>query len=153
MKNAQGEEMREFSCMYKELDDLYHSIAKKIGISDSAFEVLYAICVLGDGCSQTDICEQAFVIKQTLNSAIRKLEREQKLIYKTKGKGRTLHIHLTEQGRRFVEQRIYPVLQMENNAFRHMDKAESQELLRLTRKYLAGMREEARGFLEPEDGV
>lgn len=152
MKDAQGEEMREFSCMYKELDDLYHSIALKVGLSDSAFEVLYAVCVLGDGCSQTDICEQAFVIKQTLNSAIRKLERE-RMIYKTKGKGRTLCIHLTEQGRIFVKQHIYPVIQMENDAFRHMDKEESRELLRLTRKYLESIRKEAKGFLESEGGV
>lgn len=152
MKYKQGEELREFSCLYKELEDLYHNIALKIGLSDSAFEVLYAVCALDDGCSQADICQLAFVSKQTINSSIRKLEREQ-MIYKTRGKGRTLHIHLTEQGRLFARKYIEPVIHMENAAFRRMDQAESREFLRLTRKYVDGIRQGTEKMLASEEKI
>ena len=45
--------VREFNRLDKELDDLYHEIALKIGIPDSAFTIFYIICCLGDGCHNT----------------------------------------------------------------------------------------------------
>lgn len=142
MEYKQGEELREFSHLYKELSNVYHSISLKLGLSDSAFDILYTICTLGPGCSQTEICEWVSLSKQTINSSIRKLEGEG-YIRMERGKGRALHIHLTESGHALAQEKILPVIQMENDAFRKMTSEESQAFLRLTRKYLAGMREEA----------
>ena len=72
----QGHESREFNRMYKEVDELYHEVALKSGLSDTSFLVLFSIVELGDGCLQKDICYEAFANKQTVNSSIRKLERE-----------------------------------------------------------------------------
>lgn len=73
MTDKVNERIREFKKIDKELNDLYHGLALKIGISDSAFTILYVICELGDGCLQRDICYEAFASKQTVNSSIRKL--------------------------------------------------------------------------------
>ena len=37
MENTFGNELREFNCLYKEVDEIYHEIALKMGISDSGF--------------------------------------------------------------------------------------------------------------------
>ena len=36
----EGNELREFNCLYKEVDEIYHEIALKMGISDSGFIIL-----------------------------------------------------------------------------------------------------------------
>lgn len=147
MENKQGEELREFSSVYKELDDLYHSLAWNQGLSDSAFEILYTVCVLGDGCSQKDICEWSYVSKKTINSSIRKLK-EEDYIYLERNVGRTLHIHLTEKGKQAAAEKIEPVIRLENEAFRKMGTEQSREMLRLIRKYVELFREETCRYLE-----
>lgn len=143
-------ELTEYNRLYKELEKLYHEIALKTGLSDSAFLVLYTICEIGDGCSQTEICTQVSISKQTINSCIGKLEK-QGYISMAQGKGRTLPIHLTEYGRRFVQKKIYPVIQMEHQVFKKLEKKERQELLRLSRKYVDIFREESLLLLTSEE--
>ena len=107
MNIHQEKEIHEFNHIYKELDDLYHEIALKIGISNSALAILYTVCVLGDGCLQKDVCQEAYISKQTVNSSVRKLEKNGYL-YLEQGTGRDKHIRLTEMGRRFVKEKIRP---------------------------------------------
>lgn len=142
MINQQNYELKEYSRLYKETDDLYHEIALKLNLSDSAFAILYGICELGDGCLQKDICRISYISKQTINSSIRKLE-SGGYIYLKHGKGRDMHINLTEEGRQLVINKIYPVIAMENSVFEEMTPEESSEMLRLTRKYLEIFRRKA----------
>ena len=89
----------EFNHIYKEFNDVYREAATKVGLSLSGFDILYAICEMGDGCLQRDISQMCCIPKQTVNSSIRKLEQDRYLILE-KGKGRDMHIHLTEKGLR-----------------------------------------------------
>lgn len=134
MKIHQEYEVQQFNRLYKELDDIYHEIALAIGISDSALAVLYVVCTLGDGCLQKDICREAYVSKQTISSSVRNLERNG-FLYLEKS-GRDKHICLTEKGRQFVEQKIRPVVDMENGAFLEMEPEERAEFIRLSHKYV-----------------
>ena len=95
----QYEEVQEYNRMYKELDDLYHEIALGIGMSDGEFSALYAISSLGDGCLQRDICREVYVSKQTINSAVRKLEEKGSSILRKKGTGQKDISH--RKGERF----------------------------------------------------
>ena len=56
----QGHESREFNRMYKEVDELYHEVALKSGLSDTSFLVLFSIVELGDGCLQIDIANRYY---------------------------------------------------------------------------------------------
>ena len=105
VETKQGEFLKQFNRLHKETEDLYHEVAMKIRMSDSAWEILYDILELGDGCLQRDICQISFIKKQTVGSAIRKLEKEGALYLKP-GKGREMQIFLTKAGRRIVEERI-----------------------------------------------
>ena len=140
MEERQQNDVNEFNRLYKEMDDLYHDIALKLGLSDSALTIFYAICELGDGCLQKDICSQSFCSKQTINSSIRKLEREG-TVYLKRGKGKNMHIYLTVQGREFVVNKVRPAIGMEVQAFLELTPKERGELLRLTGKYLEHFRE------------
>lgn len=130
----QENEVQQFNRLYKELDDIYHEIALAIGVSDSAFAVLYVVCTLGDGCLQRDICREAYVSKQTISSSVRNLEKNGFLHLEKRGRDK--HICLTEKGRIFVEQKIRPVIEMENAAFLEMEPDERAEFIRLSQKYV-----------------
>ena len=137
---VQSQLLREYNRLFKEMDDLYHELARRAGLSDSAFDILYTLCMTGDGCLQKDICNFSYISKQTINSSIRKLEREG-LIRLTAGKGRDTHIFLTEEGNRVVREKIVPVARMEEQAFAQIPPAQRQELLRLTQNYVFGFRD------------
>ena len=146
MQEKRNNLLADFNRLYKEEDELYHKVASKMGISDSAFTVFYIICERGDGCLQRDICYEAFANKQTINSSIRKLEREGYL-YLQQGRGRDKHIYLTELGKEFARRHILPVIQMENDAFCDLELEERQQCLRIFKKYVAGFKAKAQNFL------
>ncbi len=134
-----------FNSLFKELDDLYHEIALKLGISDSAFTILYVLCKQGNGCLQRDICQQSYCSKQTINSSIRRLVQEGYL-YLTPGQGRDKHIHLTDAGTVFIDTKIRPIIEMEDLAFSSFSSRERKEFLRLLKKFVDTFRDEEKEF-------
>ena len=61
----------EFNRLTREISEVYHNVSSKLGISDSAFIILYALVELGDGCRQADIVKAYCVNKQTINSSVK----------------------------------------------------------------------------------
>lgn len=131
--------LMEFNMLYKEMDELYHSVALKLGLSDSAFFILYALYMQGDGCLQRDICDTFCLSRQTVNSSIKKLEQEDYLSLH-QGNGRDKYIHITPKGRQFLDKKIHPVVEMEKQAFSRMAETESRRLLKLLNKYLQNLK-------------
>lgn len=127
--------LRKMDQFYKEMEQFYHEVGLRIGLSDSAFLILYTIWELGEGCTQKDICDENFISKQTVHSSIRKLEREGILIMEKSG-GRDRKIYLTEEGHGLIREKIEPVMQMEEGAFGELNLEEQQAILHTNRKYL-----------------
>ncbi len=130
-----GRELTAFNALAREFDGIYHEIAVQLGLSDSAFLILYVIAEFGDGCLQKEIAKQYYVSKQTINSAIKQLVAKGYLTMQ-QGRGRDMHLHLTPTGRQFVAQRIAPVFEWENRVFAALSQEERETLLRLTEKYV-----------------
>lgn len=141
MGNPMTEELREYNRVYKETNEIYHSIAKGLGLSDSAFDVFYALYILGDGCQQKDICGYSYTSKQTIHSSIRRLEQEE-LLETRPGRGREIHIFPTQAGRLLMKEKIAPVVEAENRALLRLPQKERQQFLRLLREYAGNLREE-----------
>lgn len=125
MTEKTNELLRNFNRIDKEFNDIYHEVALKMGISDSAFSIFYILHDLGDGCLQKDICYEAFANKQTVNSSIRKLEREGYLYFKTwTGTGQT---HFSYRNRQTIRGKIYRSGSAEGKRSLHSAAAEEQE--------------------------
>lgn len=152
MENIQSEELKEFNRLYRELDRLYHEIAVKAELSDSAFYILYAIIELGDGCMQKEISENYFLSKQTINSSIQNLITKG-YVSMINGKGHDKHVYLTDEGKNFVMDKIYPVMKMESEVFTEMTREESCEMLRLYRKYIRLFQNKLNGGNKSENTV
>ena len=125
---------RELNRMYKECNEFYHALAKHFGLSDSAFDILYALEAYGDGCSQKDLCERCWMGKQTINSSIKRLC-EQGILEKTAGPGRTTTISLTATGRALVAEKVRPVIEAETAAMHAFSPAELAQALDLLERY------------------
>lgn len=135
-----GTNLRKFNHTYKEFNDIYHDLCRRLDLSDSAFDILYSLYEMGDGCLQRDICQTSCLPKQTVHSSIRKLE-QQGYLTLTPGKGRSMQIFLTPAGHTLIEEKILPVVTMENQAFSCMTPEEIQTMLRLHERYCAALRQ------------
>ncbi len=69
-----SKDINRFNYLLSETDAVYHDMSKRLGLSDSISQILYTICDLGDGCLLQEICRRCGLSKQTVNSAIRRLE-------------------------------------------------------------------------------
>lgn len=141
--------LKEFDSLYKIIDDIYHDIALSMHLTDSAFIILYCLLELGDGCSQKDICKLYSISKQTINSSVKSLEDKGFLIRKA-GLGRDIHLYFTEFGKKFADEHIGPVIDMENETFACMKPSECEQLLSLTRKYVQILQEHTDQYLSDE---
>ena len=91
-ENKMSPALSMFNHIYKEFNEIYHEATLKMGLSDSAFDILYSIVDLGDGCSQSDICKYSCLSKQTVNSSIKKMASLNYLTFKPgKGYGKELY--------------------------------------------------------------
>jgi DNA-binding MarR family transcriptional regulator len=140
MNRKQNEDLQEFNRLNQRINECYHKIAIKQGLSDSAFWILFCMLDLGDGCLQKDICSFLCMNKQTVNSSVRNLEKNGFVSLKP-GTGRTMQIYLTESGKALMEEKIYPVVRAESEVFDAMPISDRKELLRLTNAYLTQFRE------------
>ena len=113
--------LKEYNHIYKEANDIYHEIARKLQLSDSALDIFYTIFEIGDNCLQRDICKASCMPKQTVNSSIRK--------------GRSMHIHLTASGKKLIQEKLLPLIQIENDTLASFSPEECEQLLRLNAKY------------------
>lgn len=131
--------LKEYNHIYKEANDIYHEIARKLQLSDSALDIFYTIFEIGDNCLQRDICKASCMPKQTVNSSIRKLQADGYLTL-SPGKGRSMHIHLTPSGQKLIQEKLVPLIRIENDAFEDMTVEECEQLIHLNAKYNQALR-------------
>lgn len=125
---------REMNHLYKEIDGIYYELVKSLGLSDSAFLILYALLDLGGGCLQRDISNQYSLRPQTVNSSIKKLV-AQGYLQLTPGRGRDIHLFLTDAGHQLAAKTVLPAMEMERRAYEGLEPQEREQLVRLCQKY------------------
>ena len=117
-----------------DLNALYHQAALKLGLSDSVMFVLYWVYEKDGKYPLNDIRKETGISKQTLNSAMRKLEKEE-IIYLEAGSGRTKNVCLTEKGTELVRNTIARLFHAECSVFHSWTAQEIQQYLNLMEKY------------------
>ena len=138
-------EMRRFNYLISETNAAYHEAALKLGMSDSVMQILYTICNSGDSCLLGEICSLSGISKQTVNSALRKLEAEE-IVYLEASGGRKKRVCLTDKGRALAAGTVVRLMEIENGILESWPKEEVEQYLELTRKYLEALREKMRGL-------
>lgn len=140
MKICISEEMRYYNYLLGEIDAAYHEAAWKMGVSDSVLKIFYAICTAGDSCLLSEICTQTGLSKQTINSALRNLEK-QDLVFLEPVTGRSKQVCLTPKGQDFAEKTAFQIIQIENEIFASLPEQELETFLTLTEKMMRSLKE------------
>lgn len=130
---------REFTHLSGEINSLYHDMAVKTGVSDSVLNIFYVLSEKEYQCFQSDIFRLTGMSRQTINSAIRRLEKEE-LVYLEQGVGRNTIVCLTEKGKNFAEKNISPLFEIENRIWNEWTEEEQQQYLTLTKRYCNSLR-------------
>lgn len=139
MQKKYLEILHRVNCLSYDLDSIYHQAARKLGVADSVLCVIYMVNEKGDGCPLYDIWNESGISKQTINSAIRKLE-EEGILYLEQDKGKAKRIRLTENGKVFVQQTASKLVEAECNAFDGWTNEEVEMYLHLMEKYNGAFR-------------
>ncbi|HBJ18665.1 MAG TPA: hypothetical protein DDY70_02810, partial [Clostridiales bacterium] len=63
-----------YNHLVEEIDHLYHTIAIRLGVADSVLMLLYTVKESGGSCLLRTVYDTTGMPKQTLNSALRRME-------------------------------------------------------------------------------
>lgn len=133
-------EARRYNYILSEIDGVYHEIALKHGFSDSVMMVLYTLADHDGSCLISELVKQAGISKQTINSALRKLESDGIIQLESAG-GKSKRIRLTPSGEDLAHATADKVIAMENKIYASWAPDEWALYIRLTERFLQELRE------------
>lgn len=134
------DKLHRYNLLLSEMDAAYHMAAVRCDLSDSVMRILYAICTQGDSCSLSQICQSVGMSKQTLNSALRRME-TQELVYLENETPRRKRVFLTQKGKVLAQQTAQRMMKIENDIFRGWDEGEWEMYFHLTQRFAQELKE------------
>ncbi len=135
MNENHFEKLQRINWLISETDGVYHQASLKIGLTDSASKILYALYTNDGSCLLSYIYKNFGISRQTVNSALRKLEKEGLILLKQhSGKAKT--VVLTDQGKEKADRTVSKIVEAEIGAFESWTEEEIDTYIDLTAKYL-----------------
>lgn len=112
---------------WREYTGIYDAMAQRVGIPSSVLDSLYML-YLEDGITQKDICDRACLSKQTVHSAVMRLQKDG-LIRTERGEGRSVLLFLTNAGRAEAKRIVRPIVEAEIRAYDALSPEEFDQLI------------------------
>lgn len=126
----------EFNNIFKESDNIYRGFAKHFGLSECAFWILYCLRTEYTEATQSGICGSLFISKQTINSALKKLEEQGHIeLRQADGDRRSKEIALTGSGLELCGNTVDRLIEVENYTILSLPETERKEFLKLFRRH------------------
>lgn len=123
-----------FNAAMKHVDDVYRRAVRQYGLSECAFWILYTLRVERPY-TQAGLCKLLHEPKQTVNSALKKLEAEGFLVLSAGDDQRSKRVRLTEKGEQLARTCADRVAEAEARAIGSMSPDDRAALIRLTELY------------------
>ena len=119
---------------------IYHDYAVKVGISGSMLDILYVLNGEDGSCYQSLFYKQTGLSRSTINSCLKKMEKEQ-LVDIQAGKGRNTIVTLTESGRNVMIKTAGQLVELEKSVLKSWSDEEQDLYLKLSQKFYNGLKE------------
>ena len=127
----------QFNRIYNDYCSIYRNIAKHFGLSETVFWILYTLIDENKPITQSYLCGIIYLPKQTINSALKKLETEGYIkLFVSELNRKNKMVALTDKGEKLARQTADKILAAEERAFNHMTDDEIKQLMVLYDKYL-----------------
>ena len=135
-RQLMSQRLVEYNGLIKEHEDLYRKIAKRFGLSECTFWLLYSLREAHNAAlTQSELCYTLCQPKQTINSALKKMEHDGYIQLVSGEDRRRKQIQLTEKGEVLAKETVDKVIVLENLTFDTFTAEEQQLFLRLFQKY------------------
>mgnify|MGYP005795958179 CR=1 FL=1 len=118
----------------RELDSIYALFPKSCELSEPEY---WSLLLIYEGfVTQSQISEQLYFSRQTLNSAFKQLRKKGLVkLQPYEDNQRSKQAFLTESGKEFVKKNVLQMHKIEEKAWRGMSKEEHAALIELTQKF------------------
>lgn len=138
-----SKELKRYNYLFGETGAVYHEMYFKLGLSDSAAMILYVVLEHEGCCLLRDICRFTGMSKQTVNSALRKLEAEQVVTLEMWG-SKNKRVCFTEKGRDLAERTAGRVMEAEDQIFASWTREDVEKYLELTEAFSEALKEKVK---------
>ncbi len=143
MSDVVSKSLNRLNHIISETDALYHEASFRLGISDSVCMILYSICTNGKSCLLNQIVKSTGLSKQTVNSALRRLEKEG-VIYLEAVDGRSKNVCLTEKGMLMASETAGRIIEIENEILTSWSQEDIVRYFELSEKFLECLKRKVR---------
>lgn len=126
-----------------ELIATYHEMDNRLGLNHSASVILYSIWEQGGICSLSDVIYLSGIPKQTVNSALRKLETDG-IVHLEAASGKRKTIHLTEKGAALAQRTVAKIIALEDAVFADWSQTDRDIYLTLNQRFLTALKEKSK---------
>jgi len=117
--------LMKYNALYKENDDIYRQFAKKMNISESELWILYVMRLYGEGLTQKELCDVVFMPKQSVNTALKKMEKDGYIVLEyAENSRKNKVIKFTEKGLRHSKKTADKIIEAERSVFAHFSDEE-----------------------------
>ncbi len=134
--------LSEYNGLLKENDDLYRNAIRQIGLSECSFWILYLLRDHDRALTQSDIGATMHLPKQTINSALKKLEGDGYIRLLAGNDKRSKLVCLTPKGSLLAEKTVDCVIGAELKALDELTEEEQNAFIGLFRKFNALLKNE-----------
>ena len=129
------ERLAEYNNIFKKNEEIYRSLTRKLNLSECSFWILYTIRTESSMPFQNEICASLHQPKQTINSALKKLEADGYIMLTPGNDLRSKQISLTERGVVLCEKTVDLVIKIEKYALTGLSNEEIKLFFSLFNKY------------------
>lgn len=134
--------IRQFNRIYNDYCSIYRNIAKHFGLSETVFWVLYTVWDNAEPMAQSELCNLISAPKQTVNSALKKIETDGLITLKPAEDNRSKNVYLTAEGKKLAEKTVEHLRNTENRALERFSDEEQHIFIDLFEKYNQNLKEE-----------
>ena len=134
-----------------EINGTYHDASLKMGMADSAMQILYSVHMAVGELYPSEIARLCGMSRQTVSSALRALER-QGVLYLETGTGRSRPVRLTQAGEALCRERVAPIAAAEESIWNGWTEEDRSAYLRLSRQYLEDLRVRVEALTDLQHG-
>lgn len=134
-ESTPGTRLKQYNAIMKENDEVYRDIAREFGISEYAFWILYYLRTDYGEPVQSGICSSFYQPKQSVNSALKKLEAEGYIMLEAGSNRRSKRIALTASGRKLCEATVDHVIEAEKGALDSLTEEQQEVFMTLFDQY------------------
>lgn len=127
--------LAEFNGIWQQLSALYRRRALEYGISEGVMWVLYSLTLEGGKMMQRDLCLLTGLPKQTVHSALKKLEGEGYIVQESGEDHRTKWVLLTVSGHELAERTAGDLIHREEQALGSLPEQERRALFTTLQRF------------------